>query len=61
MGSKKKKLEEFDVSFKDKKIKVMLQSSPCKTSEEENKKQIAKYLWKLIEIDNSFNHSDNNA
>ncbi|MBQ8886534.1 MAG: hypothetical protein IJY61_02390 [Candidatus Gastranaerophilales bacterium] len=61
MGSNKTNKEEFDISFKDKKIKVMIQSSPCITSEEENKKQIAKYLWKLAEINNNYIPYDNNV
>lgn len=39
-----------DITFKVDTITVVVHSPSCKTTDEENKKQLAKYLYKLMEM-----------
>ena len=41
-----------DVTFNVGKIKVRVHAPSIKTSDEENKRQLAQYLYKLVEMDN---------
>ena len=52
MGNKYKESGEFNVSFNIGKIQVTIYPPSCKTSDDENKRQLAKYLYKLLEMDN---------
>lgn len=39
-----------DITFNVDKITVVVHSPPCTTTEKENKKQLAKYFYKLMEM-----------
>jgi len=41
-----------DVTFNVGKIKVTVHAPSIKTTDEENKRQLAQYLYKLVEMDN---------
>lgn len=41
-----------DVTFNVGKIKVIVHAPSLETTDEENKRQLAQYLYKLVEMDN---------
>ena len=49
---KKRNNNNSDITFNVDRITVIVHSPTIKTTDEENKKQIAKYLYKLVEMNN---------
>ncbi len=45
-------IDNSDVTFNVGKIKVTVHAPSVKTTDEENKRQLAQYLYKLVEMDN---------
>ncbi len=47
-----KQTNNADITFTVDKIKVTVHAPSLKTTDEDNKRQLAKYLYKLVEMDN---------